>query len=607
MYVSLLEIEEFRGIKQGKIPLSAHTVLLGENNAGKSAIVDALTLVLGRDRMGRDLGEFDFFGGDPDEHSRIKIIATIAGFASEDPSRNQEWFNDQNGASYCWFSPLTDTVTYSEEKPESSTLAVQISFVARFDIDELEVDSKRFFTAAAEDPFLDNPQSVPKELLSEIGYFFVPSSRSTGERYLSFSSDLFNKIMELSAALPKDSLRETVKVLRTMEPEISKDARLSTIVANANDEIRRIINSDEASLSFRTTSCDQKGLRDALTPFLLGKSLGILPLSRHGSGIRSVQILVLLLQIGKIRSLRMSNFILAVEEPELHLHSSRHQYIISRIRGCSNQSVITTHSPLVAAAFQPSEVVFLSNLNGTLSACRVGAVNEGEPRPNAELKLLKPGNREAIYESFMGDVVIVPEGISDYSYFKALLKGVQISEGWSELGQDCPRYLGVFPNVTDNSTTPLDAFGHMPLKFVILVDGDEGGSARLKMLKEQGKATFVVQLPQGWTSENLIGWILGGTNLAEKETLLESLGEEDKDAASLIIESLLVEVKFKTRWDLHPVLTDMVVESKAVQKRAIQFFDALCCASSGDFDSHFVKDDNQSSKDFSVYRLSMHE
>lgn len=48
MQVALFEINGFRGITSAKIALGNHVILLGANNAGQSAVLDALALLLGR-------------------------------------------------------------------------------------------------------------------------------------------------------------------------------------------------------------------------------------------------------------------------------------------------------------------------------------------------------------------------------------------------------------------------------------------------------------------------------------------------------------------------------------------------------------------------------
>lgn len=57
-----ITIANFRGIRSLQLPLSQLTVLIGENNSGKSTILEAIRLVLGRGVGLRrnSLSEYDF-------------------------------------------------------------------------------------------------------------------------------------------------------------------------------------------------------------------------------------------------------------------------------------------------------------------------------------------------------------------------------------------------------------------------------------------------------------------------------------------------------------------------------------------------------------------
>jgi energy-coupling factor transporter ATP-binding protein EcfA2 len=60
------------------------TAIVGPNGCGKSTIVDALSLVLGKSRMVRNLAEHDFTGSCPTPSDRLAVptLVDLAMFAS---------------------------------------------------------------------------------------------------------------------------------------------------------------------------------------------------------------------------------------------------------------------------------------------------------------------------------------------------------------------------------------------------------------------------------------------------------------------------------------------------------------------------------------------
>lgn len=116
MRVAKLEIQNYRGIRKGEISFGKHPVLIGSNNTGKTTVIEALTLLFGRDRLIRDLSEHDFYGSNPLPADRIKLIATITDFVRNDPDRNTDWFRDSR-AVLKWMDPITGTVHSAPDRP----------------------------------------------------------------------------------------------------------------------------------------------------------------------------------------------------------------------------------------------------------------------------------------------------------------------------------------------------------------------------------------------------------------------------------------------------------------------------------------------------------
>jgi putative ATP-dependent endonuclease of the OLD family len=209
MHIVRLTIEGFRGVKSATIQLGKHAVLVGPNNSGKTTIVEALALVFGRDRLVRRLTEHDFHGSEPNEKSRITVVATISGFPQNDPNHNRDWFRPDRAVEK-WLDPKSQalhpsaTATYTD-------LAAQIGFVARFDLEELEPETIRFFVddeATIGDPFADQShlKIASTRTIQGLGFFLVPASR-TWDRWISFSSELFRRVIATRGGMPAQAVR----------------------------------------------------------------------------------------------------------------------------------------------------------------------------------------------------------------------------------------------------------------------------------------------------------------------------------------------------------------------------------------------------------------
>ncbi len=62
------------------------------------------------------------------------------------------------------------------------------------------------------------------------------------------------------------------------------------------------------------------------------------------------------------------NFWMALEEPELHVPPSLQRRLVHRIQSLSRQTLVSTHSPMVAALADSSGVAVLRNEGGVLTS-----------------------------------------------------------------------------------------------------------------------------------------------------------------------------------------------------------------------------------------------
>lgn len=577
MYVSRLRIEGFRGIRTGVIEFGKHSVLVGANNSGKTTVIEALALIFGRDRLIQRLTEHDFYQSAPDEVARIVCIATVTGFLSNDPSQHPTWFNSERGVEK-WLDPKSKKLNASRDETHTE-LAVQIGFAARFDIDEIEVETFRFFVddeATLGDPFSENSnlRTVYTRSLRELGFFLVPASR-TWDRWISFSSELFRRVVATRGDMPAQAVRDERARLWT-PPEGSRledQPGLSEIVGATNDELYSLM-AGAPKLQLRLTSTDSDSVLESVVPHYVRGNGPTLPSQRHGTGLVSLQSLLLLMQFGKARAETGQSFVLAVEEPELHIQPSQQKRLVNRLNALCNQTIVTTHSPIVAAMFSAPDTLFVETRGGVLSAKPLLDPMPAQPTNHQQHLLF--AWRQKLVAALMHDRVLIPEGVSDVAWLEALQTALELHQGWQDSGDGAPllsTFVGVVPTIDAKVADTFKLVNAVHARPCILLDGDNDGRGYFDAVKNSNPPPHaVIFWPQGWAMEHVVAWIAGADETAMLAALGTTLGTSFTDVEALVA-YLLTQ---KSYAPTHESVAVVLMGNEACRARAEQLLNALC-------------------------------
>jgi putative ATP-dependent endonuclease of the OLD family len=510
MRICKLELSKFRGIEHCSLVFPQHSVLLGSNNAGKSAIAEALALLFSRERMYQPISDWDFFGGDPRPESRFTITATLSDFgnpANDEPESHAAWFAG-DGATPVWWSDATESVVLTMDRPENTRLAAQISLTGRYDDEACEFELKRYFHDGPCDPFDDDCRVVPNELLREVGVFLLPSAREW-DKLLSFGASTFIKVLKEYEAVPGQSIEQLKHDLRSEVTKVEEAEPFATILKDAESELQTFfLQENPFRLVYRPTGLDATSVMRSLVAFLSQTTQTddiLLPVARQGSGVISLQTLLLLLAFGRKRLEKNKNFVLIAEEPELHLHPALHRKLANRIRAAAMQSIVTTHSPHIASGYRPTEVLFLRNLGGQLFSkpVRKQAIsNIGKDRiENLYLRF-----RPELYEALMGPRILIPEGISDYYWLRLWQRVVESSDRAIEQFRLTP--LCFIPTVDAAVAETYLELSQFRPDAVPFVDGDTSGQSKVQRMLSESLPSKIIQLGESAGVEYLSAWIL---------------------------------------------------------------------------------------------------
>jgi len=606
MRIARLRISGFRGVREADIRLAEQSVLVGPNGCGKSTLIDAISLALGRTRMVRSLTEHDFTGSNPTADARIKIIVTVAGFSSDDPGEHDTWFRADRAVPK-WLD--RDGQEYTEAGTERS-LCVNIGFCARFDHDELEVVSLRYFHDDDDvtDPFNDENGIIQvwPRLLNDLGYYVLPARREW-DAVVSFNSDLFRRTVSNLAGIPADEILVQRDALRNPVVKIETSDKLSALVNGLNDRLARLA-PNAPKFQLRVTAGDSEAVLQALLPHYAGQNGPSLPAARHGSGLVALQSLLLLLEIGHVRLTKGHPFILAMEEPELHLTPGVHARLVTEAYVTANQVICTTHSPDVARVFSPTSVLIVTNESGHLAARPFLAQPLAPSASNNERKLYLQ-NRARVVNALMHSFVLIPEGRFDTEW---LARFANIADPYITQTSPFSAVFGVVPTENAAIAFTTERLASLRSRIVVMVDGDAAGDTYITELNaKKPPPSVIIQLPAEWTIEDVVCWMLNPGGAAVLSTFNAELPEFNLESLDALRDLLKTSnnrgtntVGLKEDVLAHDAIAGVLDQSSKCRERVVIFCEALVSAAIGSTHSQIILDKSRSTTTTRVVKFA---
>ena len=610
MKLLALSIRGFRGVQKADLRFGQHDVLVGPNRAGKSTIIDALSLVFGRTRLVRDLTEHDFYGSRPEATSRIRIVATLDGFDGDDPERNDTWFREGRAVPK-WWNSSTGQIE-PEPGGHAETLCAQVAFAARFDLEELVVESIRYFhdDDDVEDPFLDDAvQPIQTRLFDDIGYYVLPARR-TWEAAASFASELFRKAVATVGGIPAQTILQERDRLRSPAAPLEESDDLSPLVERINRQLAELL-PDAPRFQLRLTATDSESLLRALVPHYADRDGVSLPVGRHGMGLLSLQTFILLLELGRERVRMGKPFLFAMEEPELHVPPGMQRRLISQAVSIAEQTICTTHSPRVAAYYPATAVRILDRNPARLAATLMLPAPLDGSATNARRKLFRD-DRPRLVEALMHHKVLIPEGRSEHEWFRLLSDVLETGDvALDAADTDTPTFgtvIGVVPTHDGAVAEVYDALRTLRRGLVPLVDGDDAGAEKIDNVHgSDPMPELILRWRNGWTIEDAIGWILKGE---EGAALAELQGRIDREFESIDDLVGLFKVKtgpgrMKTDYLAYEEVASVIGSLAGCRTRAAVLLEAVTLATLGRAEGcdSIRRDDGHSTADSAVFRL----
>lgn len=554
MQVVRLSIKNFRSIQSAQFYPGMLNLLVGENNAGKSTVLEALNLCLGEaTRAAGEVAAYDFYEGKFHEPDGSPRVVTAEVVLSDLDAETRATFRD---ALELWDAEEMDVVETADAagriEGDQKRWCVRVTYEAQYDSALQDIVARRFFPKFGREENESSYREVRTHERRAFGFFFVPCVRDAQQGFSLGRYGLLGTLLRAN----KVSLTDFLVKLRE---GVQADAAFKTLRDNENyqaalgpvkDRMKSLLHGqapDGLDFELRLTDVSGRELLNAIQ-ILLKPAGGLdIPLLLQGHGTQQAALLGLYLALGARRGIR----ILAVEEPETGLHPGLARAMANQLIRTKSQLFATTHSPVICQRFKAEHVWLVTKRSTDGHSHQFTSLLPPESAPGISnrdnLRRIAEGCSIAQPLDFaamtFSRYVLVVEGKTEQQWLHLLLALA------CEKRPDCSNLLdadslgiSIFRSSSHGETDKVSHLcrQHYGKKAIILVDGDVPAEQRTAKLS---RCEFLIRLPDRWAIERLF---LSGLPEADLAAFAAAIGMTE---ASPKIGAMAKELKSNAEYD----------------------------------------------------------
>jgi putative ATP-dependent endonuclease of OLD family len=358
-----LEIQNFRGITNLNLDLGDTTVLIGENNTGKTAVLDAIRFALRdiRSRHGCAFDTYDFHltqtQSEPSNAQPISIRLTIR---EDEPN---EWTNEQ----------VTRLNRAKIVQINNNCASVILKVGACYDQDLQDYIHSWEFQNLDGVALTGINDSAINLLHNEISYYYLSALRDAAKHF-DAKGTFWRPFLKESQLTPENRAEIEAKLAEVNKLIISSHENFAKVVEKL-EEVKEVISLNEGDNLVSVDAIPAR-LFDILAKAQVSLNSGTgvkIPVGRHGEGTQSLAVLTLFSAFLQVWGKGVP--LIALEEPEGHLHPSAVRALWQLIEKIPGQKIISTHSGDLLSEVPSENVIRLYHNNGCITSKRMKDVH----------------------------------------------------------------------------------------------------------------------------------------------------------------------------------------------------------------------------------------
>jgi len=532
--IKTVRIAGFRGLKNIEVMLEQTTILTGMNNTGKTSFLKALQLALGNRQF---ISQDDFFIPRSSDSEKIIIdllIIPIGGDGKRCKTFSTNW------------EILFTTKRIGFDTGNEDYTFVSLRTIISFDKLNHSYNTQQFIQQDWPKFQQDGVNWSDVENGNETSFYFdeIPFLYMDAQRDILEDTNLKNSYlgrMLSKVDYTKDDTKDIEAQIKLLNEKAVSSSDILSILKITLKELDSAMDTQSAGIEITPFTKKIRDLNKGLTIYYADNQESF-SMEYHGMGTRSwsslltLKAFITLLLKNAEEDNKVFFPILAIEEPEAHLHPNAQKKLFGQIDAIPGQKIISTHSPYIAATAKLEQIRnFYKDDTVSCGMIEKGSLTEED---------IRKINRQVINtrgEIFFSKLLIFFEGETEEQALPIFAQQY-FGKTSVEMGLD---FVGVGGNGNYSPFLHFAVAFHIP--FLIFSDADNNNIKKsvqkqfLECKSEKNETDYIVFLDDGNDFENYLitcGYIKeiesALINLYSKDYLEEQIKKKDGTNAKRI-------------------------------------------------------------------------
>lgn len=453
MYISKLKIFNYRNFSDFEINLKALTLIIGENNIGKSNLLSSLGLIFSQDisiykKRNLDISDFNYdsilkykrdilneaLPTEEIEFPIIEISATLTDWDTDQESVIGDWYVNEELTEaqlkyiYAPISSFNKEKEVQDQRDFINNYKLEIGPEKLADLSEKDLldlinfpISKYYYSIIGGNQ--DESQANAYHL-NQLKFEFLDALRDAKlELSASHKGNLLFRILN---AKEENEYQDLKKQLVGLQSSIASNTAIQNIIKGISTQLDKISLSTDNSSNAIDLIFSLPNVEDILKKLSLIYGENPLKIEHNGTGRNNLLFMSLILSYIEDPNSASSNFfrIVGIEEPESHLHANLQNHLASniesliKIEGSSVyrkdiQLILTSHSNHITTKIDFDNTVVLYKSNNTLATHYVLQGFSLNAEDTRRIKYLRKYLDSENVNLFYSRKIVLVEGISE--------------------------------------------------------------------------------------------------------------------------------------------------------------------------------------------------